>query len=177
MRPTRDRNARTQRTSNGSAQHRRITVDMVRKLNEKSAIDLIRLFNECSGTNAGGLETLFGIPDAFLDIEALGALEPMFRRYKTCFNLKEERFNPWEFNIPTSELHGWIYAADSDEGIVLMSEFEIPNTGDIVDVEIIGISDDFETVTVSTATAFEWGCEFCYSYDSLRTAYFDVCYA
>ena len=101
MRPTRDRNI-VQRTTNGG-EHRRITVEDVNKLKEKPVTELVRLFNECSGTNAGGLETLFGKKDAFLDIEALRALEPMFGRYKTCFNLKEERFNPWEFNISTSQ--------------------------------------------------------------------------
>ena len=85
--------------------------------------------------------------------------------------LKTERFNSWEWNIPVSDLHGYIYVADhEDGGLVMMSEVELSN-GNIVDVEIIGISDDLETVTVSTATRFGWGEHCCFSYSSMREAY------
>lgn len=86
--------------------------------------------------------------------------------------LKENRFNPWEWNIPTAELHGYIYVADDDEngGLVIMSELELSD-GSIVDVQIIGISDDFSTITVSTATKFDWGMRCCFSYENIRGAY------
>lgn len=85
--------------------------------------------------------------------------------------LKTERFNAWEWNIPVNELHGYIYVADhEDGGLCIMSEVELSN-GSIVDVEIIGISDDLETVTVSTATRFGWGEYVCFSYNSIRAAY------
>lgn len=86
-------------------------------------------------------------------------------------NLKENRFNSWEWNIPTNELHGYIYVADDEDGgLVMMSEVELSD-GSIVDVQIIGISDDLETVTVSTATRFGWGEHCCFSYESIRAAY------
>lgn len=85
--------------------------------------------------------------------------------------LKIERFNSWEWNIPTAELHGHIYVADhEDGGLCIMSEVEFSD-GSIVDVQIIGISDDLETVTVSTATRFGWGEHCCFSYDNMRSAY------
>lgn len=86
-------------------------------------------------------------------------------------NLKTERFNSWEWNIPVGELHGYIYVADDEDGdLVIMSELKMSD-GSIVDVNIIGISDDMETITVSTATRFGWGEHCCFSYDSMRSAY------
>lgn len=85
--------------------------------------------------------------------------------------LKEDRFNSWEWNIPVNELHGYIYVADDDEGnLVIMSMIRMTD-GSIIDVQIIGISDDFTTITVSTATRFGWGESVCFSYGSLRAAY------
>ena len=88
----------------------------------------------------------------------------------TIMELKENRFNSWERNIPTSELHGDIYVADDDEGnLVMMAETEV--NGSIIDIEIIGISDDFETITVSTGTAFGWGYHVCIGHENMREAY------
>ena len=89
----------------------------------------------------------------------------------TIMELKENRFNSWEWNMPTSELHGNIYVADDDEGnLVMMAETESAD-GSIIDIEIIGISDDFETVTVSTGTAFGWGYTVCIGHENMREAY------
>jgi len=174
MRPTRQEIksvARRRRNPNG-ASRAIITADDVRQLAEKPVLELMGLFRRCSGTNESGLETLFGVKNAALDREALELLEPMFFRYFEPFCFKTERFNSWEFNIPTSELHGLVYLADYDNEFVIMSQYEIRNTGDVIDVEIIGIDNDFSTVTVSTGTNFSWGQTVCYSYDSLREAYF-----
>lgn len=178
MRPTRRENesvTRRRRNPNG-ASRTIITADDVRQLAEKPVLELMGLFARCSGTNEGGLETLFGVKNASLDREALELLEPMFFHYFEPFRFKTERFNSWEFNIPTNELHGLVYVADDEDGsFVLMSQYEIRNTGDVIDVEIIGIDNDFSTVTVSTGTNFSWGQNVCYSYGSLREAYFDCC--
>ena len=87
-------------------------------------------------------------------------------------DLKTSMFNSWEFNIPVSDLYGYIYVADSEQGDVIMSEFK-NYLGEIIDVEIIGISDDFSQVTVSTGTAFDWGETKCFSFTSLREAYLE----
>ena len=84
-------------------------------------------------------------------------------------DLKTTTFNSWEFNIPVDELHGLIYVADSESGDVIMSEI-MNYLGEIIDVEIIGIADDFTEVTVSTGTHFEWGETKCLGFNSLREA-------
>ena len=89
----------------------------------------------------------------------------------TMLKLKNENFNPWEFNIPVSELVGYIYVADDEDGdLILMSEVELSD-GRTIDVQIIGISNDLGTVTVSTGTNFMWGAHVCTSHESLRSAY------
>lgn len=86
-------------------------------------------------------------------------------------NLKTENLNSWEWNIPVGDLHGYVYVADDEDGdLVIMSLIQMSD-GSIIDVQIIGISDDMETVTVSTATRFGWGEHVCFSYDSIRNAY------
>lgn len=85
--------------------------------------------------------------------------------------LKTENFNSWEFNIPVSELVGYVYVADDEDGdFVIMSSIELSD-GTAIDVQIIGVSDDMETVTVSTGTNFLWGLHVCTSHESLRSAY------
>jgi hypothetical protein len=84
--------------------------------------------------------------------------------------LKTEKFNPWEFNIPTKDL-GHIYVADDEDGdLVMMSEIELSD-GSSIDVQIIGVSDDLNTVTISTGTNFLWGLYVCTAHESLRSAY------
>lgn len=91
----------------------------------------------------------------------------------TIMKLKENRFNSWEWNMPTNELYSNIYVADDDEGnLVMMAETEI--NGVITDIEIIGISDDFETITVSTGTSFGWGYKVCLGYTNMREAYLSM---
>ena len=92
----------------------------------------------------------------------------------TVMELKNERFNSWEWNMSTQELYGLVYVADDDEGnLVMMAQTEV--NGTICDIEIIGISDDFGTITVSTCTAFDWGFRICLSHENVREAYLTMC--
>ena len=114
-----------------------------------------------------------GNPDILDDLqwEVLNIITDNEGKDDTMLNLKRENFNPWEWNIPTADLVGYVYVADDEDGdLLIMSSVELSD-GTNTDVQIIGVSDDMETVTVSTGTNFLWGLHVCTSYESLREAY------
>lgn len=79
-----------------------------------------------------------------------------------------------EWSIPATDLYSYIYVADSEKGNDVMMGKIITESGDIIDVEITSISDDFSTVTVTTETAFGWAMTKCFSFTSLRAAYLEL---